>query len=127
MKTMRLFGAALILLLVAGAGFAEYDRDTVVGVMQGNLKLIRQVDTDAKNGDFYAAATALMDFARGMMKIQPYTPLRGEKASWDDVMDDFIKATFRGIGACGTEDRDALLVAVGELKQLMQEGHSLFR
>ena len=127
MKTMRLLGVALVLLLIAGTAFAEYDRDTVRGVMQDNLKRIRELDGVAANGDFRGAAVLLIGFAQGMMKIEPYTPSRGEKSAWDDTFKDFINTTFRGIGACGIEDRDALLVAVGELKQLMQTGHSLFR
>jgi hypothetical protein len=119
--------AAAVLVLFAGVALAEYDRDLVVGVMRANGALMGELNKAIGEGDFYTAAEKFMAVARNMKSLDAVTPLKGKKADWDSIHDDLIKAAFRGVGACGDENKQKASAAVGEIGALTKKGHSLFK
>jgi hypothetical protein len=124
MTTRKFLAVLVVLLLVAGTTvFAEYDRDKVRQVMRDNVQLMGQASRAARSEDFVEAAQALMSLTNGMIEISAYTPPKGSGDDWARTMDEFIKAAFRGIGACGEEDSEKLDDALSELKKLNSQGH----
>jgi len=122
-----ILAAALALFLVAGLGFAQYDRDMVVGVMRSSGALLGELNKALGEGDFFAAAEAFMSIAQNFKSLETITPKKGRKADWDAVHGDLINAAFRGIGACGSEDRKAAESAAAEISGLIKKGHGMFR
>ena len=128
MKVYKLLIAALLLATLTTASvFAEYDRNAVVKVMRGNLVFMREIKTAADNQDYYLTAQKLMELANGMITIIKFTPRRGEKTAWDETLDEFVKTAFKGIGACGEEDKQTLDEAITRLQQLNSLGHQQFK
>ena len=113
----------LLFFILTMASYAEYDQNKVKNVMRNNIQLMRAIGKAAGSEDFQAAGESLMMLAQGMISIQKYTPNRGTQADWDNTMDAFINAAFKGIGASGNKDIDALDAAFIELKNLNSQGH----
>jgi hypothetical protein len=116
-----------LLPVLAELAFAQYDKDLVVGVMRANGALIGEVNRAIDGGDFFTAAVKFMDIAQNMKTLDTVTPKKGSKAEWDAINGALIKAAFRGIGACGEEDKDAVSAAVGEIGALIKKGHGIFK
>lgn len=112
---------------LAGLAFAQYDKDLVVGVMRANGALMGEVNKAIGEGDFFTAAVKFMDIAQNMKTLDTVKPKKGSKAEWDAIHGDLINAAFRGIGACGEEDKDAVSAAVGEIGALIKKGHGMFK
>ena len=113
----------LLLFILTVASYAEYDSNKVKSVMRDNVQLMGKIGKAAQSEDFQYAGESLMKLAQGMISIQKYTPLRGTQSEWDSTMDAFISAAFKGIGASGDKDIDALVAAINELKSLNSQGH----
>jgi hypothetical protein len=120
-------GVMVLLALVAVTGFAEYDRAKVRSVMDANQTALFALNRAANGGRYMEAAGYLLTISQGMYTIKDFTPLRGDKAAWDQTMTDFLKATWRGLAACGDENQANLKAAVGDIQRLMQVGHNSFR
>ena len=122
-KLVKSLAVLLILFGVSSFVFADYDKEQVVKVMRGNLGFMGAIGEAAEAEDWIVAAQNLFLIAEGMVSILPYTPPRGDKADWDNTMNAFISAAYIGIGAAGARDKDALMEAIGELRQLNRQGH----
>jgi hypothetical protein len=122
-----LLAVAAAFVVFAALAHAEYDKDLVVGVMRDNGALMGELNKAIGEGDFYTAAEKFMAIARNMKSLDAVTPPKGRKTEWDSIHDDVIKAAFRGIGACGEENRQKASAAVGEIGALTKKGHSLFK
>jgi hypothetical protein len=116
-----------LFVLAAAAGFAEYDKDTMVKTMRNNFANLPKLNAAANAGSFMEAAGYLLSMAQGMYGVKDYTPPKGEKAAWDATFKGFLKAAFNGLAACGNEDQAALKAAVAELTKIRDAGHSQFR
>jgi hypothetical protein len=116
-----------LFVLAAAAGFAEYDKDTMVKTMRINLANLPKLNAAANTGNFMEAAGYLLSMAQGMYGVKDYTPPKGEKAAWDVTFKGFLKAAFNGLAACGNEDQAALKAAVAELTKLRDAGHKEFK
>jgi len=112
------------LLFSAASAWAEYDKAEVVRVMRQNMSKINEAKTAVAKGDFYIAAAALFEIAKGMNGIKAFNPYKGEQANWDKTMDAVITAAFRGIGACAEKDMAGVNKHIAELQALNKEGHS---
>ena len=112
---------------LAELAFAQYDKDLVVGVMRANGALMGEVNKAIGAGDFFTAAERFMDIAQNMKTLDTVTPKKGSKAEWDAIHGDLINAAFRGIGACGEENKDASSAAVGEIGALIKKGHGIYK
>ena len=127
-KTKLILAVSLVLLVgLTPALFAQYDKDTVVKTMRGNLAAMQALTPAVNSKDYYTAALKLMDLAQGAKAMQAVNPPKGDKAEWDRIWSDMIQAAFRGIGACGTRNLDALKTEVGAVGALSKEGHTKFR
>jgi hypothetical protein len=116
-----------LLLLVATAAAAEYDKGTVQQTMRNNLANLPKLNAAANSGNYMEAAGYLLSMAQGMYAIREYQPPKGEKAAWDATFKAFLKAAFNGLAACGNENQEALKAAVAELTKARDSGHSQFR
>lgn len=127
-KSAKVFVVTLALfVLAAAAGFAEYDKDTMVKTMRNNLASLPKLNAAANAGNFMEAAGYLLSMAQGMYAVKDYTPPKGEKANWDATFKGFLKAAFMGLAACGNEDQAALKAAVAELTKIRDAGHKEFK
>ncbi len=109
--------------------FAEYNKEEVVKIMRSNgasMGKLKKI-TGAEEKDFFAAAEILMDIAKSMKSLEKMTPKKGSKEEWDKIHSTLIKAAFKGIGACGEEDAEKLGTALGEIGNLIKEGHGIFK
>jgi hypothetical protein len=122
-----MFAAVAALVVFAGFAYAEYDKDLVVGVMRANGALMGELNKVIGEGDYYTAAEKFMTIAQNMKTLEAVTPLKGNKAEWDSIHNDLIKAAFRGIGACADENKDKATAAVGEIGALIKKGHTIFK
>lgn len=113
----------IIVLVTATAVFAEYDSQTVVAVMRGNIAHINAAAEATDSGDFFTAAGEFMALAEGMNSIKEFEPYRGDKADWDDNIEAVVAAAFQAIGACGLEDADAVHEQINTLWALNKKGH----
>ncbi|MBD3304939.1 hypothetical protein GF339_01145 [candidate division KSB3 bacterium] len=129
MKTQSLVVLCGLLLVVvaASAAFAEYDKDAVVEAMQSNGAHMKALQEAADNKEFFAAAENLMAIAKTMKSLDAFTPPSGDKAEWDEIHGNLIKAAFKGIGACGEEDVDKLQASIDEIGGLIKQGHKIFK
>jgi hypothetical protein len=119
--------AALVLLLVTPQLFAQYNRDVVVGVMRGNVRLLGEINNALGAEDYYTTALKLMELAEGFKVLEQSAPPRGSKAEWERIHRESIAAAFRGIGACGEEDTGKVQAEIGRLIALRNEGHGKFQ
>lgn len=118
----------VILALLGMQAFAqEYDKDMVVKVMRANGAAMKAINEAVKAGDFFTAATTLMEVAQNMKSLDAVTPPKGTKEEWDAIHGDLVKAAFKGIGACGEEDADMVKQYVGEVGALIKKGHGVFK
>ena len=124
---VALFCAVTILVVLGGFAYAEYDKDLVVGVMRANGALMGELNKAIGEGDYYTAAEKFMSIAQKMKSLEDVTPLKGKKAEWDSIHNDLIKAAFRGIGACGDENKQKATAAVNEINALIKKGHAMFK
>lgn len=130
--TRKLKALLAVLVLIAAivgplAAQTNYDRDVVVQVMRENASTLGQVRAALNRGDFFAAASGFWKFAEGQNRIKAFTPPKGSKAEWDRVLDEFISAALRGVGASGEKDAAKGLAVLAELQRLNQSGHAMFR
>jgi hypothetical protein len=124
---VALFAAVAVFALFAGLVYAEYDKDLVVGVMRASGSLLGELNKAVGEGNYYTAAEKFMAIAKNIKSIEDVTPVKGNKADWDSIHNDLIKAAFRGIGACGDGNKEKVTAAVGEIGALIKKGHTLFR
>ena len=122
-KTYLILLVAVMLLIPGLQSFAEYDSAAVVKVMRENLSHMKTIGAAAQSQNYHDAADGLWQIAAGMRAISVYAPPRGSKADWDNTMGAFINAAYRGIGACGAGDDEALGAAIKELQNLNRQGH----
>jgi len=131
MKSKMVLVAAVTLALLVGlapAAFSQqYDRDATVKIMRANGAALGALNQAVKAGDFYTAALKLMDLAVGAKAMLAIQPPKGVKADWDRINNDIVLASFRGIGACGTQNLEALKAEVAAVLALNKEGHTKFR
>lgn len=113
----------ILLALVSISAFAEYNRDHVVAVMRSNVALIGEIGAAADAKDWVLAAQKLFAISDGMVEIRDYDPPRGSKADWVETIDEFVFAAYKGIGACGDNDVDALKESIAKLRALNRQGH----
>lgn len=113
----------VIVLVTATAVFAEYDSQTVVAVMRGNIAHINAAAEATDSGDFFRAAGEFMELAEGMNSIKDFEPYRGEKADWDSNIEAVVAAAFQAVGACGLEDADKVHEHINTLWALNKKGH----
>ena len=128
MKKRFILTVCLVVLMVfATQVFAEYDKDMVVKVMKSNGAAMGDLKKAAEDGEFFMAAEKLMEIAKNMKSLDAVTPTKGSKKDWDKNHGAIIKAAFKGIGACGDEDAEALNKYIGEIGGLIKEGHGMFK
>ncbi len=112
------------LLFSAASAWAQYDKAEVVRVMRQNVSKLNEARTAATKGDFYVAAAAFFEIAKGMQGIREFAPYKGEKDSWVKNVDAVVAAAFRGIGACAEKDLAGVNKQIAELQALNKAGHS---
>ena len=123
MKRNLLLIVVAALLLVSLQSFAEYNKGAVVKVMRGNVKLMGQIKKTIAADEFLEAADHFWAIAQGMRSIRKYDPRRGAQSAWDDTLENFVRAAYRGIGAAGSKNIDGLNTALKELSDLNKQGH----
>ena len=126
-RRIYLMAVAVILLLAAPQLFAQYNREAVVAVMRGSVKLLGEINTAAGAEDFYTSAVKLMELAESFKTLEQTPPPRGSRAEWNRIHNELIQAAFRGIGACGEEDGKALQAEISTIMALNKEGHGKFK
>jgi hypothetical protein len=128
MKRSIALGLALLFLVVLVPTLsAQYNKDLVVQKMRSNGALVGQINTAVGAEDFYASAERLMDLAANFKALEATDPPKGNKAEWDRINGDAVRAAFRGVGACGAENLEQLKAEVAAILALMKEGHAKFR
>lgn len=128
MKKISVIGLSIVVVaLFAVQVLAEYDKDLVVKAMQLNGVAMGELKKATENKDFFMAAEKLMEIAKNMKSLEAMTPTKGSQEDWNTNHGALIKAAFKGIGACGDEDAEALNTYIGEIGALIKEGHRLFR
>jgi len=125
MKKRLVFAVtALVMVLIATQGFAEYSRSSVVKVMRANVSYMQKANAAAGSEDYFEAAKQLTLLASGMIGIMDFDPRKGEKSDWDKTFEAFLEAAFEGIAASVAQDGEALKKAITELGKLNRQGHS---
>ena len=118
---------ALILGFLASAVFADYNKEASAKVMRDNLAAFGKLRSAAGSGDFTTAADSLMAIANGSLKLLAMDPPKGQKAEWEQVNKDLVKAALKGVEAAIEKNKagvDAALAAVGDAQK---KGHTTFR
>ncbi|UCB47366.1 MAG: hypothetical protein JSV25_08150 [Spirochaetota bacterium] len=126
-KRLIMAGISVIFMLISVNVFADYNKEAVVKVMRENGALMGELKQAAQNGDYFAAAEALMGIAKGMKSLDAIAPLKGSKAEWDRIHGELINAAFKGIGACGERNGEKLNKYINEVGALIGKGHGMFR
>ncbi len=119
--------SVVVLALFALQASADYDKDAVVSVMRANGAAMKAINGALDAGDFFTAATKLMEIATSMKSMDAQTPEKGTKDEWDRMHGELVKAAFKGIGACGEEDVEKAKQYVGEIRAFIKEGHGMFK
>jgi len=125
-RTLLVFGV-IVLVVFAVQAFAAYDSVAVKKVMRAHAALLGETSKAAEAKDFFLAAEKLMDNAKLFQSVVGMTPKKGSEAEWKRIVSGMIKASFKGIGACGEENAGGVTAAIGELKALKKEGHKMFK
>jgi hypothetical protein len=125
-KRVHLLVVMILLLLITPQLFAQYNRSAVVSAMRNSSRLIGEISAAANASDFYTTAVKLMELAQEFKALDRVPPPRGSRAEWDRIHGELIEAAFRGIGACGERDGEALQAEIATIIALNQEGHSKF-
>lgn len=124
----RALVAVLVLgFLASSAVFADYNKDVTVKVMRDNLAAFGKLRTAAGSGDFTTAADSLMIVASGSLKLLAMDPPKGQKAEWDQVNKDLVKASLKGVEAAVDRNKAGVDAAVAAVGDAMKKGHSSFR
>lgn len=126
-KRLYVVVAVVVLVLITPQLFAQYDREAVVAVMRNSYRLIGEINAAANENDFYTTAVKLMELAEDFKALEQTPPPRGSRAEWDRIHNELIDAAFRGIGACGEQDGEALKAELSKIMAYNQEGHSKFK
>jgi hypothetical protein len=126
-RRMLLIAFVMMLVFSASQVFAEYNTETVVRVMRGNVKLMGQLKSAIADKDSFTAADAFMELARGANKIKDYTPKRGSSDDWKKTNEQLINTAFRGIGALAAGNWEGVAEAYAEIGGLGKKGHSNHR
>jgi hypothetical protein len=131
MKGKKVFVVFVLAIALVAAGTVAaqtmYDQAVVVQVMRANATLLGQVRTALNRADFFAAAEGFWKFAEGQNRIMKFTPPKGSKAEWDNVLDQFVSLALRGVGTAGEKDAVKGLQILADLQKLNQAGHAMFR
>ena len=127
MRSWKSGFVAVLMAAVSVAAFAEYDKATMQEVMQNNLANLPKLSAAADAARYMEAAGDLLSIATGMYSIKDYTPLKGDKAAWDQTITAFLATAFRGLAACADQNQAGLKAAVAELVRLRNLGHATFR
>jgi hypothetical protein len=126
-RSIALTLTLLFLVVLVPTVSAQYNKELVVQKMRSNGALVGQLNAAVGAGDFYTSALRLMDLAQNFKAMDATNPPKGSKAEWDRINAEAVRAAFRGIGACGTQNLAQLKAEVGAIMGLMKEGHDKFR
>jgi hypothetical protein len=127
MKRVLLIVLAAAFLAAGIPVFADYNRDATVKAMRDNLAGLQKAKAASASGDFYAAADGLMMIAKGALTLAPMDPPKGSKEEWAADQKLLAMAAFKGIGACGNQDKTALDAALNDIGAAMKKGHTAFK
>ncbi|TFG59082.1 MAG: hypothetical protein E4H36_14440 [Spirochaetales bacterium] len=96
-------------------------------MMRTNAAKLGEIKTAVTKADYFAAASAFFEIAKGMHSIRSFNPNKGAQDHWETTMDAVITAALRGVGAAAEKDTAALNKYLAELQSYMKEGHSVHR
>jgi hypothetical protein len=126
-KRFYIIVVAILLLLISPQLFAQYNKDVVVSVMRGNVRLLGEINGALKAEDFYTAGLRLMELAEGSNSLAQMAPPRGSQREWTRIHNETAAAAFRAIGACGEEDAAKVQAEIANIVALRNEGHGKFQ
>ena len=126
-RRLYVFVALIVFLLITPQLFAQYDREAVVSVMRNSYRLMGEINAAANAQDYYTTAVKLMELAEDFKILEQTPPPRGSRVEWNRIHSELIDAAFRGIGACGEKDSEALKAEISKIMAYNQEGHSKFK
>ncbi len=124
----RLLVTILVLgFLASSAAFADYNRDVAVRAMRDNFAAFGKLRAAAGSGDFSVAADSFMTIANGSLKLLAMDPPKGQKAVWEEINRDMVKAALRGVEAAVDKDKAGVDAALAAVSEAQKKGHASFR
>ena len=119
--------AVLVLGLLASAVFADYNGQVASRVMRDNVSALGKLRAAAGSGDHAAAGDSLMIIASGTLKLLAMDPPRGQKAEWDALIKDAVRAALKGVDAAMEKNKAGVDAAAVEIASAERKGHTTFR
>lgn len=117
----------VVIALLAVPVMAQYDQAAVKEAMREVGGLYGAASKAAEAEEYFTAAENLMGIAKVFKSLDTIIPEKAPKEDWDRIHGAMIKAAFKGIGACGEEDQEALKAAIADLGKFKSEGHKMFK
>lgn len=122
---------ATLLVLVGALAFSAdpkpYDGSVMQDIMGSNMTLVGSLNKAIRAEDWPAVAAAFHQFSLNAQKARQYAPPKGDAKEWGRIWDDFLFASWRGVGAAGEKDATKAKAALAALNGDQRTGHSQFQ
>jgi len=127
MKKLALVALLSILSSLAfAADLKPYDSAVIKELMRSNGGQVGAVTKAINAGDWTAVANGFLVFAANAQKAAQYAAPKGDAKEWARLWDDFLYASWRGVGAAGAKDAAKAKEALGVLTGDRNAGHGQF-
>jgi hypothetical protein len=125
-KLFVILGVMIGLAFVSPLVAADTSATALKTSMQKLPPIMQSLQAAISAKDYFATAERFMDLAHVFKDLDDTVPAPGDKAKWDEIHGRMINAAFKGIGACGTRDDDAIQKALQDIAAARDEGHAAF-
>ena len=124
---------ALTVLLVLGSAVLAladplpYDSGVVKDLMHTNMDQVKAIKKALSDNDFTSVGNAFIILAQNAEKALAYAPPKGSQEEWNNVWNDVLTASFKGVGAAGAKDASQVKADLDLLLGDQRKGHGAFK
>lgn len=128
---MKQLALVTLMALVGALGFAAdlkpYDSKAMVDIMRSNQSLLGATNKAISAGDWNGVADGFTAFAQNARKALAYAAPKGDEKEWTRVWNEFLTASYLGVGAAGAKDAATAKKYLDELVGDRNAGHGQFK
>lgn len=128
---MKKLALLVLFAILGGLAFAAdlkpYDSAAIKDIMRSNGGQVGAVTRAINAGDWTAVANGFLVFAANAQKAAQYAAPKGDPKEWARLWDDFLYASWRGVGAAGAKDAAKAKEALSALTSDRNAGHGQFQ